>query len=158
MARMRSAGDRARREFILIRDATGVVKMALSHVPVFRALVRATWGKRVLGVADAGVTLAEIAETGGLDPLAIRTALRSLVRNRAVRRRTVHTGYQGRRAFYYPSERGEVAIGIADILGEGAFVQVGRQVNAWKDRSMTEPPNVFQMANLISRGLAPEKL
>ena len=156
MARLDITAERALREFVLIRDQSGVVKMPLGHIAVFRALVRASWRKRLDRSADQGVSVNEVAETGGFDPDAIRAPLRSLVKNRAARSKLSHVGYQGTRVLYYPTQRGEDAIGIAEVLGEGSLAQVGRPVNAWKGRNMTEPSNLFQIAQLISRGLAPE--
>ena len=156
MARLDVSAERALREFVLIRDQTGVIKMPLGHVALYRALVRASWSKRVAGAPDHGVSVNEVAEAGGFDPDAIRAPLRSLVKNRAARSKTIHVGFQGTRALYYPTARGEEAIGIAEVLGEGSLVQVGRPINAWKGRNMTEPSNIFQIAQLISRGIAPE--
>lgn len=150
------ASDRGLREFVLIRNQSGVVKMALGHVGVYRAMVKASWRKRLDRTADAGVTVGEIADVGGFDPDAIRDIIRSLVRNRAATAKVVHIGYQGTRALYYPSPRGEEALAIAEVVGQGSLVQVGRPVNAWKGRNMTEPPNLFQIAHIATRGLAPE--
>lgn len=156
MARLDLTAERALREFVLIRDPGGVIKMPLAHVALYRALVRASWSKRVAGEADPGVSVNEIAEAGGFDPDAIRPQIRSLVRNRVARSKTLHVGYQGTRALYYPTARGEEVLGIAEVLGHGSLVQVGRPVNAWKGRNMTEPSNIFQIAQLITRGIAPE--
>lgn len=156
MARLDVSAERALREFVLIRDQSGVIKMPLGHVALYRALVKAAWRKRLDRTADQGVSVAEVAEIGGFDPEAIRAPLRSLVKNRAARAKTIHVGYQGTRVLYYPTQRGEEAIGIAEVLGEGSLVQVGRPVNAWKGRNMTEPSNIFQIAQLIARGIAPE--
>ena len=93
---------------------------------------------------------------GGDTADAIRDIIRSLVRNRAATAKVVHIGYQGTRALYYPSPRGEEALAIAEVVGQGSLVQVGRPVNAWKGRNMTEPPNLFQIAHIATRGLAPE--
>lgn len=156
MQRMQAAGDRHRREFILIRTKADVVKLSLPHVPVFRALVRAWTAKRGAGAADPGVSLVEIAQEMGVDPVSIKTPVQSLIRNRAIRSKTTSVGYQGMRSIFYPSDLGAQAIAIAEVLGEGSFVQVGRPVNAWRGRNASEPSTVFQFANLIKRGIAQE--
>lgn len=150
------SSDQALREFVLIRDPAGVIKLPLGHAGVYRAMVKAAWRKRLDRAPDPGVSVMEIAEIGGYDPDVIRPIVRSLVRNGAAAAKTIHVGFQGARALYYPSPRGEEVLGIAEVLGQGSLVQVGRPVNAWKGRNMTEPPNVFQIAQLVSRGLAPE--
>lgn len=154
MARMREAGDRSRREFVLIRTPNDVVKISLTHIPTYRALVRLWMAKRVAGADDPGVSAAEIAESMGLSPISIKTHITSLVRNRAVRANTTVIGFQGARSVYYPSDLGARALALAEVMGMGTSVQIGAPANAWRGRNQTEPSNVFQFANLIKRGIA----
>lgn len=156
MAEVREAGDRARREFVLIRTPADVVKIALTHIPTYRAMVRAWTAKRVAGAEDPGVSAAEIAEAMGVAPSAIKTHITSLVRNRCARAKTTVVGFQGVRSVYYPSDLGATALAMAEVLGKGASVQVGAPANAWRGRNQTEPSTVFQFANLIRRGIAKE--
>lgn len=154
MARMRAAGDDARRRFILMRTQKGAVKMALAHVPVMRAILRGWAAKRVQAEADPGLTPGEIAAAVGV--ASVTSVLLSLVRNGALRRKTTYRGWQGKTTLYYPSDLGKAAIGIAELTGEGSLVQVGGLANAWTARNLTEPPSIFQFADLIKGGLAPE--
>ncbi|UTU07901.1 hypothetical protein CcrC1_gp215 [Caulobacter phage C1] len=154
MARMRAQGDRALREFLLIRSPAGAAKVTIAHAPVFRALVRANLQRRTQGVEDTGVSVAELAEASGLPPEKVRSVLASLVKNRAVRSKAEHLGWQGYTARYYPTDLGRELFAMAERWGEGVMVQIGSTSNAWKDRSQSEPPNLFQHADLIRRNLA----
>lgn len=154
MAKIQAAGDRARREFLLMRSPAGAVKVALVHVPVFRALSRACLKRKARGEVDHGASANEIAEVAELPPEKVRSVLASLVKNRAVRSKTTHLGWQGYTAVYYPTMLGQELLAMAERWGEGVLVQVGSTTSSWKDRSASEPPNLFQHADLIRRNLA----
>lgn len=154
MAKMRAAGDRARREFLHMRTPAGAVKMALVHVPVARALVRAYNVKRARCEEDFGCTIAEIAAAGGLDEAKVRNVLPSLVKNQAVRSKVSHVGWQGVRGRYYPTDLGYELIAMAERWGEGVMVQLGAPANAWRSPSLTEPSDIFQNIDLIKNNLA----
>ncbi|AXQ69807.1 hypothetical protein HOU03_gp460 [Caulobacter phage CcrSC] len=154
MARVQAAGDRARREFLLIRAPWGVAKVTIAHVPVFRALIRANLIRRTKGEVDPGASISDIAAIAELPPEKVRSVIASLVKNQAVRSKATHLGWQGYTARYYPTDLGRELFAMAERWGEGVMVQVGSTSNAWKDRSQSEPPNLFQHADLIRRNLA----
>lgn len=148
---MRRAGERARSEFMHLRSPRGAVKIALTHVPVFAALVRVWTAKRADGAPDAGVTAVEVAEAADVPVNTVRSIIRTLIRNQVVLAKTTYTGWQGMRALYYPTTVGAEALAIAEVIGYGSMIQVGRGHAAWKARSSGEPPNLFQFFSLVVR-------
>jgi len=159
MAAMSAAGAAHRRDYIILRKVGfPAVKIVLAHAKVFKTLSRLWGAKRAEGVEDPGISVAEIsaALTEAGEPLAtssLSAALRAMVRNNAVRSAESFVGRIGRRPRYYPLEFGHTAFALAEVIGDGSFVQVGRTVKAWQSRSETEPSNLFQHASLI-RGYA----
>jgi hypothetical protein len=159
MQKMRANADAAKRDFLILRKAgQPPMRLVLTQAPVFRTLWRLWQAKRTSGVADVGVTVSEVvaafSEAG--TPLAtssVSSALRGMVKNEVVRVVDVHAGYRFSAKLYYPSAAGVEAFAIAEVLGDGAFVQVGRTARAWRRRTDTEPMNLFQHAALI-RGWA----
>jgi DNA-binding PadR family transcriptional regulator len=163
MRMMTLAGDAARREFIILRkQGQPAIRITLTHVVAFKALWQ-TWSeKRVEGVDDPGTTSAEllqrIAVNGRTLALSsLGSMLRGLVRGGAVRSTETGVGWRGRRTLYYPTEAGVQAFALAEMLGDGSFVQVGRTTKSWRSRSAAEPQNLFQHAARIS-GAAPEPI
>ncbi|AFU86628.1 hypothetical protein D869_gp286 [Caulobacter phage CcrRogue] len=154
MAAMREAGDAHRRDFLLLRGPLGVVRLSLAHVPALHALWRVWSRKRTAQTADPGASLAEIGEEMNLPAASVRPMVVSLLKNRLIRTRRSHHGWQGVRATYYPSAIAVQALALAEVLGPGHAVQVGRNASAWANRSLTEPGNLFQHAALL-RGGAP---
>lgn len=155
MKALSDAGDRHRREFILIRKAgRPAVKIALPHALVFKALWSLWAAKRADGSADPGVSTAELtawlAERGEVPTLA--TALRALIRGEAVRGVHQHVGRAAVRALYYPTDAGVEAFALAETLGLGASVQVGAAPQVWKRRHAGEPKNLFHYASLLRGG------
>lgn len=155
MAAVRAAGDAQRRDFMIHRGPLGATRLTLSHVPVFRALWRVWTGKRTRQEDDPGATVGEIAEELQQDVKHVRNVLMSLLRNHLIRSTVRHVGWRGSRATYYPSDAGVQALALAEVLGPGHFVQVGRNTSAWRQRNLTEPGNLFQHAALLSGGASP---
>lgn len=147
----RAAGDSGRREFVLIRTPAGAAKIAFTHVPVFATIVRLWMARRAEGAADPGVSPREVSEAMGVPPTSLQNVFVSLRRNEMIRSKVTHVGYQGVRAKYYPTEAGAQALAIAELLGPSSLVMVGGQVNAWKGRNMSEPPNLFHFAALMRK-------
>ncbi|AFO71688.1 hypothetical protein Ccr2_gp144 [Caulobacter phage Ccr2] len=152
MAAMRAAGESHRRDFLILRGPLGVVRLSFAHVPVLQALWRVWARKRLQRIDDPGANLAEIGAEMGLEVSAVRPVITSLHKNRLIRTRRSHHGWQGVRATYYPSEIAVQALGLAEVLGPGHAVQVGRNASAWASRSQTEPGNLFQHAALLRGG------
>lgn len=155
MKAVSQAGDRHRREFVILRKAgRPAAKIALPHAPVFKALWALWAAKRAQGSADPGVSVAEL--TQRLQEMghqgAVHTALRALARGEAVRTVHLHVGIAAVRALYYPTDAGVEAFAIAESLGLGASLQVGSQPQAWKRRDAGEPKNLFHYAALLRGG------
>lgn len=161
VARLLAGGDSHLREFIILRKAgKSPAKIALSHAHIFKVLWQAWEAKRVNGDEDPGVSVAEVSalldERGA--PLAtssISATLRSLIRNEVVRSIDSYVGWRGRRTRYYPTDAGVQAFAMAETLGEGSFVQVGRTAKAWRSRDEGEPSNLFQHASMLRGWLEP---
>ncbi len=150
MAAMREKASKSNQRFLLMRRPSGAAKLALSHIGVFKALVRLNLAKRAQRATDPGVSLGEIAE---LAPEVNTSVLASLIKNQAVRRKTTYVGFQGTRVSYYPTDIGLQLAAMAETFGEGVMVQLGGLANGWKGRNTTEPPTIFQCADLLKRGL-----
>jgi DNA-binding MarR family transcriptional regulator len=143
-------------EFILMRrQGQTAVRIPLPHVAVFRALWSLWSERRVNGAADPGVTVADLQAGLQMATSSVSSALRSLVKNGAVRSVDEHVGWRSRRVSYYPTDGGVEAFAIAEHLGMGSMVQVGKTISVWKDRSEGEPLNMFDHASLLSGGAAP---
>lgn len=142
-------------DFLTLRTPLGASKIAFSYVGVLHGLWRVWSAKRAAGEPDPGASATEVAEAAGVDPARVRTALTSLVRNRVARGITQHIGYQGTRARYYPTEFGVQALALAEVLGPGSAVQVGRTATAWRGRDQDEPGDLFQFAALVRGGAPP---
>uniref|UniRef100_A0AB74ULE9 HTH marR-type domain-containing protein n=1 Tax=Caulobacter phage BL57 TaxID=3348355 RepID=A0AB74ULE9_9VIRU len=155
LAAMRAAGEEHRREFLMLRGPLGVVRLSLAHTPVLHALWRVWSRKRLERVEDPGASLAEIGQEMGQEAEAVRAVIASLLKNQLVRSRRSHVGWQGNRATYYPSEIAVQALALAEVLGPGHAVQVGRNASAWANRSQTEPGTLFQHAALLRGGAQP---
>jgi hypothetical protein len=154
MKALSDAGDRHRREFVLLRKAGHpAVKIALPHAPVFKGLWSLWAAKRAAGSDDPGVTAPELtswlAERG--IEATISTAIRSLSRGGAVRTVVHHVGFAATRVRYYPTDEGVQTFALAETLGLGAMVQVGA-TPAWKRRDAGEPKNLFHYASLLRGG------
>lgn len=153
------AGDASRRDFIILRKVGApAAKIAMTHAPVFKALWEVWQGKRTAAEPDPGVAIAEITEVLNRagTPLAISSissALRSLTRNNVVRSIDEHVGWRSRRTRYYPTSAGVEAYALAEVLGDGSFVQVGQTTKSWRYRDQGEPLSLFQHAALL-RGWA----
>jgi hypothetical protein len=144
-----------RDNFITMRTPMGAAKIAFTHAATFNSLWRAWTAKRTRGEADAGVTVSEITAIEGLPLHEVNAALRSLTRNRVVTVITQHIGYQGTRARYYPTEIGIQAFALAEVLGAGSLIQIGRTSRAWRGRDRDEPADLFQFAALLRGGSIP---
>lgn len=159
MAALTLAGDAARRDFIILRKANApALRITLTQAPIFKVLWQLWQVKRLEGAPDAGITVAEvsdhlIAKGTPAATSSISTALRALSRNNVVRVVTEHVGWRAQRSRFYPTSAGIEVFAMAEVLGDGAFVQVGRSVKAWRGRSEGEPSNLFQHAELL-RGWA----
>lgn len=156
-AAMTAESVKASRDYILLRTQMGSARISLPHAVVFRSLLALWLGKRTENETDPGVTIAEItnhlAERGESVPNStISAALRNLANNGAARSIETHVGWNGRRVRYYPTDAGALAFAFADVLGDGALVQVGGTQTAWRSRDAGEPMNLFQHAASIRRG------
>lgn len=155
MERLHVGGQSHRRDFIILRKAgTPPVKIPLAHTMIFKLLWRIWEAKRVSGAEDCGATVAELSDAlkargDVMATSSVSSALRSLLRNEVVRSVDQFVGVNGRRTRYYPTNAGIQAIALADTLGEGSFVQVGRTTKSWRGRNETEPNNMFQHASLL---------
>lgn len=150
-----------RREVISVRRAGAApVKMAMPHVHVFQALWRVWQAKRTAAAEDAGVSIGEVSAALAAEGLPSATSsvgatLRSLARNEVVRAVDQHRGFGSRRTHYYPTSAGIELFAMAEVLGHGAFLQVGKTLKSWQRRDVSEPKNLFQHAALIRGGAEP---
>lgn len=143
-----SAGD-VSGESMVIRTSLGSARIMLSHAPAFKALWRLWTAKRVAGADDPGASAPEIAEAAKLDIQVIRRSLTSLMASRLLRSAVTHVGYHATRTRYYPTELGVQAFALADVLGAGASIQIGRTQRAWQNRAKDEPGDLFSFAALL---------
>jgi hypothetical protein len=155
LAQMRATAIEQSRNFINVRTPLGSARIALSHALVFHTLWRRWTANRAEGLDDPGVSMAELVADGEIDTARARAALAALSRTRIVRVVTQHIGYQGTRSRYYPTELGVQAFAIAEVLGPGSAVQVGRTREAWRGRNLDEPSDLFQFAALLRGGPLP---
>lgn len=152
MARMRATAASKRQEFAMIRAPLGVAKIALQHLAIFDALWRLWAAKRVTG-GNPGVTVHEIASGDHTTLSAVKSALATLIRNGIVRSTRTSIGWANVKAIYFPTELGIQILGIAQLLGPGTSIQVGRTPEAWRSRAADEPDNFFKHAAFL-RGAA----
>lgn len=158
MKAMMQAGAAGRRDFIQFRKANQpAVRITLPHVGVFKAIWAVWSANRVAGAADPGVSVSDIkahfkACGRTVTEASIHLAVRSLTKGGGLRSTDQHTGFQARRVRYYPTEHGVQAFAMAEVLGDGSFVQVGGATAAWRNRSDSEPGSVFDYATLIRGG------
>lgn len=156
-----AAGEKHRRDFITIRRAGALpVRITLPHLPVFKGLWEVWQSKRTAAEPDPGVAIAEISERlvehgAPLATSSIASSLRSLLRSNVVRCIDGHVGWRGRRTRYYPTSAGIEAFALAEVLGEGTLVQVGRTGRSWRQRDESEPKNLFQHAALLRAWAGP---
>ncbi|UTC29633.1 middle transcription regulatory protein [Bajunvirus bajun] len=158
MALMRAKGENHSREFVIHRSPLDTLKIALAHQPFFAAIWRVWSAKRIAATEDPGATIAEIASEMDLEPDAIRPAIASLLKNHIIRSVVVYVGRRGARARYYPSEAGIQTFALAEVLGYGSAVQIGRTTSAWNGRNKSEPSDLFQHARLLRGGAEPTAL
>lgn len=155
MAALHAAGLRQRRDFIILRrQGQPALRLALAHATIFKTAWTLWTASRTAGVDDTGVTVADVQEQlPALATSSISAALRSMVRNGALRATDLQVGWRSQRTRYYPTETGIAAFALAEYLGEGSFVQVGRTTKSWQSRNEGEPRSLFHHARLI-RGWA----
>lgn len=155
-----ASGTASRRDFIILRKVgMAPARVAIPHAAVFKALWALWQAKRTNAAPDPGVTTAEISDhlTQAGAPQAtssISAALRSLTRNNIVRTIDENVGWQARRNRYYPTSNGIEAYALAEVLGDGSFVQVGQTIKSWRHRDQGEPADLFQHAKLLRGGWA----
>lgn len=155
MQRMLEAGVAHRRDYILLRKADQpATRITLPHAEVFKMLWRLWQAKRVANAEDPGVTIAEVGEALAAEGSAkatssVSSAMRALARSGATRVITAHVGFRSQRSRYYPSQGGVEAFALAEVLGDGSMVQVGRTSRAWTERNHAEPHDLFQHARLL---------
>lgn len=143
-----AAGDVAG-ERMVIRSPLGSARIMLSHSPVFKALWSLWTANRVSGAADPGVTAQEIADAARIDIQPARRSIASLLASKLIRSTVKHIGYRGARNTYYPTELGTQTFALADVLGPGSSVQIGRTQRAWDNRAKDEPGDLFRFAALV---------
>jgi len=151
MARMRLSAAQNAQDFTMIRAPLGVTKIALPHLTLFGDLWRLWASKRVTG-GDPGATVNEVAALTGKPLGSVRTILATLIRNGIVRSTHTSVGWGGSRARYYPTELGTQVFGIAQMLGPGTSIQVGKKASTWRSRSAGEPANIFRHAQFLRGG------
>lgn len=139
--------------FILLRGPLGALKLSYSHAHIVKIVWRLWAKKRVQGVEDPGVSVAEVAEVCEADtrPYYI---LSSLVRSRVLRSVTTSTGWQGLRVVFYPTQAAIQMLAFSEILPIGSMVQIGKTSRVWKARGADIPPDLFQHAALLRGGIA----
>lgn len=148
---MRAAGADHRSNFILIRTARGAVKIAYAHFPILNEISSIWLMKRTANLDNCGATVKDIADAMQKEQNEVRNVVASLIRNQAVRSVVTHSGYQGKRATYYPTEFGRLAVTLAGVLGDGALVQVGHVRKAWAAKNLNEPGSIFEFAALYAK-------
>lgn len=153
MKRFQEVGLPHRTEYVVVRGSRHVAKVALAHEVVFKAVWRTWIAKRVAGADDPAASPKEIAAALGREVMEIKAALRSLRKNGLLISTYSNTGWQGARAAYRPTEKGLMVYALAETLGQGNAVSVGRTAQAWLNRTDTEPFNVFDHAALRNGGV-----
>lgn len=138
-----------RNDYIALRTPLGAAQIALSHLTIFGALWRLWAGKTALK-EDGGVTAAEVAEAAQKPENSVRAVLKTLIHNRVVRTLSTHVGEAHIRTSYFPTEFGVQAYALAEMLGPGSSVTVGRTQSVWVSRSADEPSNFFKHAAFLS--------
>lgn len=148
----RQPSEASSQEFITYRTPSGAARIPLSHYPVLAALW-GLWARKRAGGEEAGVSVAEIAEDSGLLEQSCWSIVTSLLKNRLISRITVSRGYGGRKARFYPTTLGQELYALAEYLGYGSSIQIGKNETAWADRSNDEPESFFQWAKLLRGGI-----
>ena len=138
-------------EFISFRTKSGAAKIALSHYPVLAALW-GLWARKRANGEDAGVSVTEIVEESGIPEPSVWSIITSLLKNEVVSRITVSRGFGGRKARFFPTTIGVEIFAMAEYLGYGSSIQIGKNETAWADRSNNEPESFFQWAKLLRGG------
>lgn len=151
LASMRLAKAQNKQEFTMVRAPLGVTKVALPHLTLLADVWRLWGSKRVTG-GDPGVTVAEVASATDRPVGGVRAILATLIRNGIVRSTHTSVGWAGSRARYYPTELGVQVLSIAQMLGPGTSIQVGRTASAWRSRSASEAANIFRHAQFLRGG------
>lgn len=140
-----------RRDFVTLRKQGRMpVKMSMAHAKVFKALWQIWLSKRVAKVVNLSSSVGEVSERLGLGDVATRAALESLVSSGVVRQTEGFVGRIQRRVFYTPLPAGIEILALAEHLGEGAQVQVGKRAADWVRAE--EPPHLFDFAKLLRGG------
>lgn len=143
------------KDFVLLRGPLGVVRFSVGHTPILKAIWRVWVQKRIARDPDPGASIADIVAATGENVKTVRNVVASLKKNHVIRSRVRYSGWRGAQATYYPSDAGVQALALAEVLGPGHSVQVGRTAQAWTSRSQTEPGTLFQHAALLRGGAAP---
>ncbi|USN15417.1 middle transcription regulatory protein [Brevundimonas phage vB_BpoS-Kikimora] len=155
MKAMSEAGTAHRTDFVILRKVgRPAARLYLPHAVFFKGLWQLWSAKRITGEPDPGVTQAEMRawmeeNVGPTAASSVTSAMRALVRSRAVRSVQQHVGFRAIRMHYYPTSEGVEILALAEVLGDGSFVQVGRTRAAWKNRAQDEPRSVFEHAQLL---------
>lgn len=133
---------------ILRRQGHTPTKISMSYIEVFKGLWRLWLEKRVCRYGDLASTAAEITVYTRIPAETVRSGLRSLVASGVVRRLDMYAGRTTRRYKYTPLPSGIELLAIADYLGDGTQIMVGRKVADWVRSD--EPPNLFDFAKIVS--------
>jgi len=152
MEKMRAAGTRHRQDFILVRTPRGVAKISFPHFDTYKAIWRIWLSKRTNAEPNPGVTITDLMEMTGQRQNTLQNIVTSLRKNGIIRSVVQHVGWRGTRAFYFPTTVGDELLKMAEYLGPGSMVQVGRNSTAWRARNQDQPQDIFKFAALLKNG------
>lgn len=155
MKAMSDAGAAHRTDFVILRKVgRPAARLYLPHAVFFKGLWQLWSAKRISGLSDPGVTKAEMRawmqdHVGPTATSSVTSAVKALIRARVVRAVQQHVGFRAVRMHYYPTDEGVEILALAEVLGDGSFVQVGKTRAAWKNRAQDYPRSVFEHAQLL---------
>lgn len=137
-----------RKDFITIRrEGRTPTKISLSYVEIFKGLWRLHLSKRLERAEPLAVSVAELVEATRIPEDLIRTGLKSLVASGVVRQVEEFAARSSRRLRFIPMPSGVELLAIAEYMGDGAQIIVGRKVADWVRAE--EPPNLFDFAKIV---------
>ncbi len=136
---------------VLRRQNHEPVRLSLPHVPIFKMLWK-IWLKKKLDGDPLATNAYELTDAMDIAYSTVRAALESMARNGMVREHSTLMGRYRASYGYEPTQTGIELLALAEYLGDGALVQIGRKSSAWKSPSSSEPKNLFEHARLLNGG------